>query len=261
MSTRAASNVVLVTGATRRLGRLAAEVFAERGWDVVIHHRGPAAAADGTAEAVRHAGRRCWVLEADLCDAAATAGLVPAAVALAGRLDGLVNNASVFEPGRLKASGDALLDRHLTVNLRAPLVLLREFARATDRGLVVNLLDSRIESLDWTHFVYTLSKQALRDATRMAALELAPGIRVNGIAPGPVLPPEDLDPGYLARRVAETPLARSGGTGDVAAALRWLIDSDFVTGQVIYVDGGQHLDPYKRGAGGGGPGTVPDPAP
>lgn len=250
MSPISPSPVVLVTGGAVRLGSVAAEVFASRGWDVVIHHRGPAERADAVIAAVRALGRSCWALEADLEDPGAAAALVPAAAELGGRLDGVVNNASIFEAGRLSETDDALLDRHLRVNLRAPLILIREFARvAGDRGLVVNLLDSRIESLDWTHFCYTLSKQSLAAATRMAALEFAPRIRVNGIAPGPVLPPVDKDREYLERRVAETPLARSGGAQDVADALGWLIDSDYVTGQVLYVDGGQHLDPYKRGAG------------
>ncbi|MFH1533099.1 MAG: SDR family oxidoreductase [Pseudomonadota bacterium] len=241
--------VVLVTGGIERLGRIAAEVFAGRGWDVVIHHRGEADRAAGTAAAVEALGRRAWAVAADLGDRVALGSLVARAVERAGRLDALVNNASVFGPGRLTETDDRRMDELLQVNLYAPLILTRDFARVTSSGLVVNFLDSRIESLDWTHFVYTLSKQALREATRLAALELAPGIRVNAIAPGPVLPPEDLGPDSLARRVGETPLARSGGALDVAAALGWLIDADFVTGQVVYVDGGQHLDPYKRGAG------------
>ncbi len=248
--TGGATPVVLITGGVKRLGLVAAQVFATRGWDVVIHHRGPAERAAEVAAAVEAQGRRCLTLAADLDDPAAVGALMGRAIEAAGRLDGLVNNASVFEPGRLLGTDDALLDRTLAVNLRAPLVLIRDFARRVDTGLVVNLLDSRVESLDWTHFAYTLSKQALREVTRMAALELAPGIRVNGVAPGPVLPPEDLGDDYLAARVAETPLGRSGGVADVAAALGWLIDADFVTGQVVYVDGGQHLDPYKRGRGG-----------
>lgn len=250
MSPPSATPVVLVTGGVKRLGRVAAEVFAARGWDVVIHHRGPVDRAEEVVAAVRAAGRSCWTLEADLEHPAAASAMIPTAVQFAGRLDGLVNNASIFEAGRLGETDDELLDRHLRVNLRAPLILLRDFAHvAGDRSLVVNLLDSRIESLDWTHFCYTLSKQSLAAATRMAALEFAPRIRVNGIAPGPVLPPADKDMDYLDRRVAETPLARSGGAQDVAGALGWLIDADYVTGQVLYVDGGQHLDPYKRGAG------------
>jgi len=242
--------VVLITGGVDRLGRVAAEVFAGRGWDVVIHHRGPAERAAGSIAAVEALRRRCWAVPADLDDPVALGSLVARAMERSGRLDALVNNASVFEPGRLTETDDGPMDEILQVNLRAPLILTRDFARVTSAGLVINLLDSRIEGLDWTHFAYTLSKQALREATRLAALELAPGIRVNAIAPGPVLPPADLGPDYLARRVGETPLARSGGVEDVAAALGWLIDADFVTGQVVYVDGGQHLDPYKRGAGG-----------
>ena len=244
--------VVLVTGASLRLGRVAAETFARRGYDVVAHHRTTAARPEETVAAVRALGRRCWTLDADLSDPDAVAALTGRARALAGRLDALVNNASVFEPERLTGTEDAQLDRILDINLRAPLVLMRDFARGTDRGLVINLLDTRIESLDWTHFAYTLSKQALAAATRMAALELAAGIRVNGVAPGPVMPPVGKDdPGYLDRRLAETPLGRSGGPGDVADALGWLIEADFVTGQVVYVDAGQHLDPYKRGPGTG----------
>lgn len=245
-----ATPVVLITGGAKRLGRVAAEVFARRGWDVVIHHRGPTARTASVVAAVEALGRRCQTVAADLEDPAALGSLVDRAIQGAGRLDALVNNASVFEPGRLVGTDDAQLDLCLAVNLRAPLVLIRDFSRRVDAGLIVNLLDSRVESLDWTHFVYTISKQALREVTRMAALELAPGIRVNGIAPGPVLPPEDRGDEYLAARVAETPLGRSGGAADVAAALGWVIDADFVTGQVVYVDGGQHLDPYKRGPGG-----------
>jgi len=252
MTSPSSTPVVLITGAVKRLGRIAAETFAARGWDVVIHHRGPIGRAADAGDAVRGNGRRCWTVEGDLDDPAAAAGLVARALNRAGRLDALVNNASVFEPGRLTETGDAQLDRILGVNLRAPLVLTRDFAALVEYGLVINLLDSRIEGPDWTHFAYTLSKQALAAATRMAALELAPGIRVNAVAPGPVLPPGDDDEDRRARWVAETPLGRSGGAGDVAAALGWLIDADFITGQVVYVDGGQHLDPYRRGRGNAG---------
>lgn len=244
------SPVVLVTGAARRLGRVAAETFAARGWDVVAHSRPGGTDTAGTADAIRSLGRHCWTVEADLLDPAECRGLVARAAGLAGRLDGLVNNASLFEPGRLSETPDERLDRLLGVNLRAPFVLTRELAAVTRRGLVINLLDARIESLDWTHAAYTLTKQGLAAMTRLAALELAPGIRVNGIAPGPVLAPADRSEDYRIRRVAKTPLRRLRGAEDVAAALGWLLDADFVTGQVIFVDGGQHLTPYQRGPGG-----------
>ena len=131
--------------------------------------------------------------------------------------------------------------RHLQVNAWAPFVLSREFARLAGRGKIINLLDTKIISSDRTHVAYLLSKQMLAALTSMCALEFAPNVTVNGIAPGLILPPPGKDDSYLEQLAQTVPLKRRGSPDDIADAARYLLQSDFVTGQIIYVDGGRHL--------------------
>jgi len=237
-----AGQVALVTGGALRLGRAIAEGLAADGADVVIHYGASSEAAEGLAEQLRARGGRAFIVQADLAVGQEVEGLVQRAVALAGRMDLLVNNASVFPPGDLAALRPSELTQNLQVNAWAPLMLSRELAGFGRPAQVVNLLDARIaSSADPDHVAYYLSKRMLADLTRLLALELAPGIRVNGVAPGAVLAPADAAPGYLEGLAAGLPLRRTGGSADIVRAVRFLVQSPFVTGQVIFVDGGQHL--------------------
>lgn len=235
----------LVTGGARRLGRAMALALAESGFDVAVHYGGSAAEAEATAAEIRAMGRRAAVLQADLAQEAAVLPLVPGAmVALGGPLGVLVNNASVFERDSWHDATRESWDLHLEPNLRAPFVLTQAFARAlpdSAEGVVVNLIDQRVWSLT-QHFVsYTVSKAGLWALTQSMALALAPRIRVNGIGPGPALPSPRQTAEQFARQAASVPLGRGTGPEEVARALLAILSLPAMTGQMIALDGGQHL--------------------
>ncbi|PIE08228.1 MAG: short chain dehydrogenase [Rhodobacterales bacterium] len=242
----------LVTGAGARLGRAMAFYLAGRGYDVAVHYAGSEAGAAETVELCAAQGRRAAMLQADLLDLGATQGLVPrAAKALGGPLTLLVNNASLFEYDRLETATPESWDRHINSNLRAPYFLTQAFAAqapapANDgeplaTALVVNMIDQRVWKLTPEFSTYTLAKMGLWAFTRTAAQALAPAIRVNAIGPGPTLKGARQSDAHFARQRAATPLERGAGPGDITAALGYLIDARAVTGQMIAVDGGQHL--------------------
>ncbi len=231
----------LVTGATKRIGRAIALALAEVGMNVVVHHRQSADEAGTLCAELRDYGVKAWPLAADLEDAEQCQQLILRTVALAGSLACLVNNAALFLPSTIQDVDREGLMRHLQVNTWAPFVLSRELARRAGRGRIVNLLDTRITGYDARHVAYLLSKHMLFALTGMLARELAPGMTVNGVAPGLILPPPGRDQAYLAKRAKAVPLQRHGAPRDVADATLYLLQSDFVTGQVIFVDGGQHL--------------------
>jgi pteridine reductase len=181
------------------------------------------------------------VVQSDLNSGAACERLVEQSVRKAGRLDILVNNAAVFHQNSLRTlSGQKLLDEFWP-NLFAPVLLMRAFAAQARRGKIVNLLDRRIASLDTSSVPYVLTKKALAEATRMAALELAPGITVNGVAPGAILPPPGKGRKYLHDKAGPVPLKRQVTPEEIAKAVVFLLQSDSVTGQIVFVDGGQNL--------------------
>lgn len=240
--TAPARGAALVTGAGRRIGRALALEAARAGYDVAIHHRASADEAQETAREVRALGRRAVLLRADLADEAATRGLIAEAAQALGPVTLLVNSASAFEDDRVGDLSRQTWDLHLETNLRAPIVLAEAFAAALPAdGLVVNIVDQRVWRPNPQFFSYTLSKAGLWWATQTLAQALAPRIRVNAIGPGPTLPSTHQAPGEFEAEAAGTLLQRRATPDEVAAALRYLIDAPSVTGQMIAVDGGQHL--------------------
>lgn len=232
----------LVTGGARRIGRAVVLTLARAGWDVAVHHRDSQADAARTADEARALGVRAAVVRADLADEAQVRGLVAQAAQALGPLSVLVNNASVFEDDRVGGLERAVWDRHIETNLRAPLVLAETFAaQAPDGSAIVNLLDQRVLKPDPRFISYALSRNGLWWATRTLAQALAPRIRVNGVGPGPTLPSIHQTEADFAAEAAGTLLRRPGSPEAVAQAVLWLIDADMVTGQMIAVDGGQHL--------------------
>lgn len=232
----------LVTGGSRRIGRAVVLTLARAGWDVAVHHRDSPADAAQTAADARAFGVQTAVVQADLADEAQVRGLVDQAAQALGPLSVLVNNASVFQDDRVGALGRAVWDRHIETNLRAPLVLAETFAaQAPDGASIINLLDQRVLKPDPRFISYALSRNGLWWATRTLAQALAPRIRVNGVGPGPTLPSIHQTPEDFAAEAAGTLLQRPGSPEAVAQAVLWLIDADMVTGQMIAVDGGQHL--------------------
>lgn len=238
----ARSGAALVTGGAKRIGRAICLELARAGFDVAIHYRSSAPEAEAVAGEVRAMGRRAAILDADLADVVAAHGLVGRAAEALGPLAVLVNNASVFADDRLDTITGDSWSTHLDANLRAPVLLAQVFARQAPEGAaIVNILDQRVLKPDPRFFSYGLSKAALWHATRTMAQALAPRIRVNGVGPGPTLPSVHQTPEEFAAEAAAVPLARRSTPEAVAAAVRWLVDAELVTGQMIAVDGGQHL--------------------
>ncbi|WP_442970683.1 SDR family oxidoreductase [Roseomonas sp. USHLN139] len=237
--------VALVTGGARRLGRATALALAEAGFDIVLHYRDSAAEAEATAAAIRALGRRVVTLRAALEREAEVAGLVPAAVAALGPLGVLVNNASTFERDEWDNATRESWDHHLEPNLRAPFLLSQGFAAQLPEGAegaILNMLDQRVWSLT-PHFVtYTVSKAGLWALTQSLALALAPKrIRVNGIGPGPAIPSPRQTEEQFALQAASTPLGRGTSPAEVAGAILAILALPAMTGQMIALDGGQHL--------------------
>ena len=234
----------LVTGGARRIGRALALTLAEGGYAVAIHHHRSRADAEALAREIRAGGGSAVALAADLADEAAVRALLPRAAAALGPIGVLVNNASIFENDTVHSATRASWDAHLAVNLRAPFVLIQEFAAglpADAGGAVVNLLDERVWNLTPYFVSYTLTKAALWTLTRTMALALAPRIRVNGIGPGPTMPsPRQSDAQFLERCRA-MPLGRGTSPAEIAAALRFILAAPAMTGQMIALDGGEHL--------------------
>ena len=230
----------LVTGGRRRLGRVLALRAAEAGHDVLIHTRAETDA-EATAGLVRDLGRRAETIGGDLADPAIAAGLIAAAPEPPTLL---INCASVFESDGIATMAVAGLDAAYATNLRAPLLLAQAFAAALpdDRhGLIVNILDQRVWRLNPRFFSYTITKAALWAATQILAQAFAPRIRVNGIGPGPTLPSVHQTPESFSAEAAATPLGAPIEPAEIAGALAYLMDARSVTGQMIAVDGGQHL--------------------
>jgi NAD(P)-dependent dehydrogenase (short-subunit alcohol dehydrogenase family) len=221
----------LVTGGARRIGRAIVLALARAGYAVAVHARGSRAEAERLCAEVTALGGRAGVVIGDLADHEAVLKLVPAAVAAVGPLTLLVNNAAEFEPDDIGQLDRARFDRHFAVNLRAPIFLADAFAaQAGDGSAIVNLLDQRVFK-PTPHFLsYGLTKSALHVATTTLAQALAPRIRVNAVAPGPVLPSPRQDEPAFARQVATLPLRRGPSPQDVAAAVLYLAGASSVTG-------------------------------
>ncbi len=235
----------LVTGAARRIGRALALELAAQGFALAVHCHRSQAEAEALAAEIAADGGRAVVLAADLSREAESATLVERAAAALGPLGVLVNNAAVFEPDDAITATRESWDRHLETNLRAPFVLAQEFARllpGSAEGLIVNMIDHRVWNLT-PHFTsYTLAKAGLWALTQTLALALAPRIRVNAIGPGPTLPSLRQTPEQFERQVASLPLGRGATLEELRGALRFLIEARAVTGQMLALDGGQHLN-------------------
>ncbi|MDO6590936.1 short chain dehydrogenase [Loktanella sp. D2R18] len=244
----------LVTGAGARLGQAMALYLGKRGYDVAVHYAGSETGAADTVAQLQAMGRNAVALQADLLDEDAAQALVGRAVdALGGTLTCLVNNASVFEYDNVVSATRESWDRHLGSNLRAPFVLTQCFAAQAPQAipdengepiaqaLVVNMLDQRVHKLTPEFMTYTIAKMGLWAMTQTTAQALAPDIRVNGIGPGPTLRGHRQSEDHFSAQRAATILGRGAHPADITAALGYFLDAPAVTGQMIAVDGGQHL--------------------
>ncbi|WP_146346504.1 SDR family oxidoreductase [Falsiphaeobacter marinintestinus] len=244
----------LVTGAGIRLGRAMALYLAQRGHDVAVHYASSADDANDVVQQIRSMGRNAVALQADLLDEAQAQALLPAAAhALGGPVTCLVNNASIFEYDNLHSATRDSWDRHIESNLRAPFVLTQAMAaqglkagqdaqgEPVATGLIINMLDQRVHKLTPEFMSYTIAKMGLWAMTRTTAQALAPAIRVNGIGPGPTLQGHRQSAAHFEAQRSATILGRGANPADITAALGYFLDAPGVTGQMLAVDGGQHL--------------------
>jgi NAD(P)-dependent dehydrogenase (short-subunit alcohol dehydrogenase family) len=235
---------VLVTGAAQRLGRIIALDFAERGWRVGLHYRDSAAEAAGLVAEIERSGGTASAFAADLDSLDAPETLIAACAAELGPPICLINNAARFEDDTLATLDARTWQRQLDVNLRAPIFLTQAFAKTLPDGTeghVINLTDQKVFRLNPAYFSYTISKSALWTATQIMAQALAPRIRVNAIGPGPVLKHQGQSDAAFALEAGATPLQRPVDTADVVRAIRFLLETPSITGQMIALDAGQHL--------------------
>jgi len=236
--------IALVTGGAKRIGRSIVERLAREGYAVAIHCRRSSDAAQALADRIAAEGGKAAVVQADLADAVAVGRLVDDAVRVLGPLTLLINNASEFEPDEVGTLSLERWDRHFAVNLRAPAFLARDFARqlpADREGCIVNIVDQRVWKPTPQFFSYTLTKAALFTATRTMAQALAPRIRVNAVGPGPTLANERQGHDDFAKQSSAVLLGHGGMPEEIAEAVVYLARARSVTGQMIAVDGGQHL--------------------
>jgi pteridine reductase len=238
----------MVTGGLQRIGRAMAVALAGQGANIVIHHSGRVPVPDDLPAELERFGVKWWLIPADFQAPDQTETLMARVFDTAGSLDMLINSAAVFPPDTLQDIRWEGLTRTLQINAWTPLVLSREFANRVRSGRIVNLLDTRIIGHDLKHTSYILSKHSLAVLTKMMALVYAPGITVNAVAPGLILPPVDKDEAYLDRPAAGIPLRRHGGPEDIVAAVLYLLTAEYVTGEILYVDGGQHLMEHDSGS-------------
>ncbi|MBL8670741.1 MAG: SDR family oxidoreductase [Alphaproteobacteria bacterium] len=240
----------LVTGAGRRIGRAFAERLAARGCFVGLHCNASRDEAEEAAAAIRSAGGACAVLRADLAQRADVLRLAADMAALApGPVTILVNNASLFEQDRADSFTAESWQRHMAVNLEAPVLLAQHLARglpAGREGVVVNMLDQKLFNLNPDHFTYTLAKAGLLTATRTMAQALRGRVRIAGIAPGLTLPSTRQTPERFAQAFRDTPLGRSSTVPELVAALDFILDTPGYTGEVLVLDGGESLRPRGR---------------
>ena len=244
----------LVTGGAQRLGRAMALYLADRGFDVVIHYNSSEQAANDLVSSIMSKGRKASSLAADILDEGQVTAIIERAQnALGGPLSVLVNNASIFEYDNLRDASRTSWDRHIESNLRAPFVLTQAFAEqarknikddcneALASSLIVNMIDQRVRKLTPEFSSYTIAKMGLWALTQISAQSLAPDIRVNAIGPGPTLQGYRQSDDHFKKQRRSTVLERGANPSDITAALGYFLDADAVTGQLICVDGGQHL--------------------
>ncbi|WP_108683144.1 SDR family oxidoreductase [Methyloceanibacter sp. wino2] len=241
----------LVTGAARRLGRAIAEDLARDGWRVAVHFQTSEADARSLVAEIEAFGGRAAAIQADLSEIQALPGLIEDSAKALGPVTCLVNNAACFSwdwPDDFDETG---WTQHHEVNLRAPVFLTKAFAKALPDGVegnVINLIDQKVHALNPHHFTYTVAKSGLWTATRTLAQALAPQIRVNAIAPGPVLPFAGQSDEDFARECRDTLLKRPVPMSDITATVRFLLETGSITGQMIALDGGRHLN-WRADAG------------
>ena len=241
MNKKNIQGTALITGAARRIGQAIALEVASLGYNVALHYHHSKEPAEAIAAEIRQKGVECGLFSCDLSDEDQTAQLIAKVFKKFPGLNLLVNSASIFERSKFSLQDLKLFNDHFAVNLKAPFILSSEFFRLCKKGQIINLLDTNIVKNKTSHVAYLLTKKSLSDLTKLAAVEFAPHIRVNGIAPGLILPAKGDTAESLDRMAQNIPLKRKGALGYITQSVRFLIENDYLTGQFIFNDGGEHL--------------------
>jgi NAD(P)-dependent dehydrogenase (short-subunit alcohol dehydrogenase family) len=235
----------LVTGGATRLGRYFSEALADAGYDIALHVNRSRGEAEEVASSIRAKGRECEIFPCDFLSDDLSKELSDLLQAAKQRFPGLnllLNSASAYEPGPIAATELAMLETQFRVNMFTPLLLTRHFAETVQEGQVINIIDNKVAYHQYPYAAYLLSKKSLAEMTRMAALEFAPRIRINGIAPGVVLPAAQRTSDYVEWRIEGIPLKRQGEPEHLVQALHYLLNNPFVAGQILFVDGGESIN-------------------
>jgi len=236
-----AGKTALITGAAKRLGRATALALAEQGINTIIHYNNSEQEADETVKLSKEKGVLSGKIQHDFEDTEGTDRLIQKAVNITGNLDFIINSASVYPEDNLESLSRNALNKALNLNGFAPFILAREFKNICNTGSIINFLDARMTDYEPKHISYQLSKQLLFNLTRMMSLEFAPEIRVNAVAPGIIIPDKNLNKEMTDRLKTGNPLNRIGSMEEVTSAVLFLLQNEFITGQIIYVDGGRNL--------------------
>lgn len=231
----------LVTGAADRIGKAIALELARMGYHLILHYRRSRDGIEAVQAEIENMGRKTLLVTFDFMDSNDFYQLMAAWKSQAIKLEVLVNSASDFSPSGFEDRGSSMLHKQWKTNFESAYLLIKSFAGLFKEGLVINLLDTKITKNHSDHLDYLLTKKLLAEFTKLAAVELAPEIRVNGICPGLILPPKDKDQRYLLDLATHIPLQRIGSLEDIQRAVRFLIEASFVTGQLLFIDGGEHL--------------------
>lgn len=231
----------LITGCSKRLGRVTALTLAEQGVSVVVHYRESGKEAEQLKNRIEKLGPEAWIIQGDFRDSDQPDDLWKKTLEKVSEVDFLINNAATISRSDLQQLSLSQLNNSTRVNAWVPFQLIRKFAEQECGGGVVNYLDTRIVGYAWNEPAYLLSKQLLCIMTKWAALYYAPRVTVNAVAPGLILAPPDRGDSYLRERIERVPLEKYGEPQEVARAAKFLLNSDFITGQVLFVDGGRHL--------------------
>lgn len=237
------NKTALITGAAKRIGRSIAEHLAHQGWDVIVHYNSSGEEADKLVDELisKYPGQRFRPVQANLFKIEEVENLIPKVVKKNGTFSLLINNASVFDPANMEETSSSLLEKQIGINFKAPFLLMRDFKKYCNEGNIINITDTRISNNRSAYAAYSLSKKVLWESTKMAALEFAPDIRVNAVAPGVTLAPAGKGDDYLWQLAQRIPMRKPGGMEPVLKSIDFILDNPYLTGHLLFADGGENL--------------------
>jgi pteridine reductase len=237
------TKTALITGAAKRVGKAMALHLAAQGWNIAIHYNSSENEALLLVDELKTSftDQQFQLFKANLNNSTEVESLIPQVLQTMDNIDLLINNASVFDRCNIEDTDTDFLDRQMNINFRAPFILTREYARLVKKGLIINFVDTRITNNKSSFAAYSLSKKAVWEMTKMAALELGPSIRVNAIAPGLTLAPEEKGDDFLKKLAQTIAMKRPGGLYPILKSLNYILSNDYLTGQLLFCDGGENL--------------------